>query len=255
MVTLAVRRLAVHEGRGHPPVASPTNIPNLFGICVYAFMCQHSLPQLITPINSKRHVFSYLGTTTLLILIFYCLLSLTGIFCFSEIYDLYTLNFQPPKCLTAFNPDVIATSVYIEYFLALFPVFTISTSFPIIGITLRNNFKHIFGFHQECRRAPYLTFINKVLLPILVLIVPLIIALLTSDIQFLVGMTGSYAGTFIQYIVPASLVLLARRSISNLRLETNHFKSPFSHPFWIFLIFVWSVVCLVVVTVNNIIKI
>ncbi len=32
----------------------------------------------------------------------------------------------------------------IHYFLSLFPVFTLSTNFPIIAITLRNNLKSLF---------------------------------------------------------------------------------------------------------------
>ena len=253
MVVIAVQRLVEKKGKGHPPAISLSNIPNLFGICVYSFMCQHSLPQLITPINKKRRVYAHFGATIFFILIFYCLLSLTGIFCFEDLYDLYTLNFQPPKCSDASSPVYIYTPIYIEYFLALFPVFTLSTSFPIIGITLRNNLTHIIGFHRSSRRLVYKAF-NKVLLPSIVLLIPMCIALLTSDIQFLVGVTGSYAGTFIQYIVPASLVLLARRRIQYFNLENTSFVSPFRHNFWIYLIFVWSVVCLVVVTVNNVLR-
>ena len=36
----------------------------------------------------------------------------------------------------------------VDYFLALFPVFTLSTSFPIIGITLRNNLESILAPHS-----------------------------------------------------------------------------------------------------------
>ncbi len=47
MVTLACIRLAegvVAEPR--PPIANPVGLPNLFGVCVYSFMCHHSLPSL-----------------------------------------------------------------------------------------------------------------------------------------------------------------------------------------------------------------
>ena len=72
-----------------------------------------------------------------LILAFYLLLAFTGIFAFEEINDLYTLNFQPKPG----EPWYLAT---IHYFLSLFPVFTLSTNFPIIAITLRNNLKTLF---------------------------------------------------------------------------------------------------------------
>lgn len=45
MVTLACLRLAngkIH----HPPSFVVDGIPNMFGVCVYSFMCHHSLPSL-----------------------------------------------------------------------------------------------------------------------------------------------------------------------------------------------------------------
>ncbi len=32
----------------HPPVMRIDGLPNLFGVCVYSFMCHHSLPSLGT---------------------------------------------------------------------------------------------------------------------------------------------------------------------------------------------------------------
>ena len=49
----------------------------------------------VTPISNKRNINSLLATDYLVILMFYFLLAFTGIFAFTEINDLYTLNFQP----------------------------------------------------------------------------------------------------------------------------------------------------------------
>ena len=73
----------------------------------------------------------------IVILLFYFLLAFTGIFAFEEINDLYTLNFQP-------DPEEPWYMKVIHYFLSLFPVFTLSTNFPIIAITLRNNLQTLF---------------------------------------------------------------------------------------------------------------
>jgi amino acid permease len=58
MITLAVRK--IHENASSdPPVKVDTNVfnvkgvPNFFGICIYAFMCHHSLPSIITPMKRK----------------------------------------------------------------------------------------------------------------------------------------------------------------------------------------------------------
>ena len=98
MIVLAVIQLAEKKGRGHPAVADISGVPNLFGVCVYSFMCHHSLPSLITPIRNKSRLTAVLAGDYILILVFYAILSFTGIFTFSSIEDLYTLNFQPNEC-------------------------------------------------------------------------------------------------------------------------------------------------------------
>ena len=160
MVALAIVRLT-KDLRGYPPVAELAGVPNLFGVCIYSFMCHHSLPSLsntywtrdnfeslivtsfldnsfpVTPINRKRHIAKLLLSDYFLILVFYLLLAFTAIFAFEEINDLYTLNFQP-------KPGEPWYLAIVHYFLSLFPVFTLSTNFPIIAITLRNNLKTLF---------------------------------------------------------------------------------------------------------------
>jgi amino acid permease len=91
--------IAIFDGRrqGEPKKMSLYGVPSLFGICVYSFMCHHSLPSLITPINNKRGLHLRIGLVYLLILSFYYLLSLTGIFTFPIIEDVYTLNFQKER--------------------------------------------------------------------------------------------------------------------------------------------------------------
>ena len=91
----------------------------------------------VTPISRKRGINALVFLDYFVILLFYFLLAFTGIFAFEEINDLYTLNFQP-------EPDEAWYMKVIHYFLSLFPVFTLSTNFPIIAITLRNNLKTLF---------------------------------------------------------------------------------------------------------------
>lgn len=95
MVALACMNLMkVSQNHPSPPFSRIAGLPNLFGVCVYSFMCHHSLPSLVTPINNKQRLYTLILGDYLLILAFYCLLAFTGIFAFREINDLYTLNFQ-----------------------------------------------------------------------------------------------------------------------------------------------------------------
>ena len=49
---------------------------------------------LVTPISNKKWLYSMMLGDYVLILSFYFLLAFTGIFAFTDINDLYTLNFQ-----------------------------------------------------------------------------------------------------------------------------------------------------------------
>ena len=97
MILLAIIHITSDSGRkGNPPVAEISGVPNLFGVSVYSFMCQHSLPSLVTPIKNKKSLSKLLAADYFLILVFYMLLGMTAIYCFpgDVLKDIYTLNFQ-----------------------------------------------------------------------------------------------------------------------------------------------------------------
>ncbi|XP_030683818.1 transmembrane protein 104 isoform X2 [Nomascus leucogenys] len=241
MIVLALVRIGHGQGEGHPPLADFSGVRNLFGVCVYSFMCQHSLPSLITPVSSKRHLTSLVFLDYVLILAFYGLLSFTAIFCFrgDSLMDMYTLNFA--RC------DVVGLAA-VRFFLGLFPVFTISTNFPIIAVTLRNNWKTLF--HREGGTYPWV--VDRVVFPTITLVPPVLVAFCTHDLESLVGITGAYAGTGIQYVIPAFLVYHCRRD-TQLAFGcgvTNKHRSPFRHTFWVGFVLLWAFSCFIFVTAN-----
>ena len=125
------------------------------------------------------------------IMMFYLLLSYTGSFAFgTSLEDFYTLNFLPEKSKSSTQGTLLKV---IDYYLSLFPVFTISASFPIIGITLRNNLKSLYFFINSKMANTASTTDTKFIrfgLPLITLVPPLIISLITHDLQLLVGITG-----------------------------------------------------------------
>jgi len=246
MIVLAIYQLSTNEQKPQPKIADFAQVPNLFGVCVYSFMCHHSLPSMITPIRDKKRVSLLLRVDYLLILGFYILLSLTAVFAFTHIPDLYTLTFEPSKCP---NPDNPAPAFF-QYFLALFPVFTLSTSFPIIGITLRNNLQTLFL--TDGKIYPFL--IRRVLFPLLVLLPPVAVALATNQVDILVGITGSYAGSAIQYFIPVALVYCGRKEVQKRFGSVNNYShtSPFKHVAWLIGLIIWAVACVVFVTVKHV---
>ena len=96
------------------------------------------------------------------------------------------------------------------------------------------------------------TMITRVVCPLLALLPPVAVAIGTNQVEVLVGITGSYAGAGIQYVIPAALVYLARKDFVAIGGGYQH-RSPFSHKGWVFLTFTWTFVAIVFVTVNHII--
>lgn len=293
MIGLASIAVLDGKGRGKPVSANVGGLPNLFGVCVYSFMCHHSLPSLVTPIDKKRKIFWLIFADFLLILVFYLLLSFTGSLAFGNLADIYTLNFQRDKlvfipwslrfninltplhcrCTSGTGDDIVPQVTFLQYFLPLFPVLTLSASFPIISITLTNNLKSLFipvldtSFNSNSQdpttieiSLPKNVFINRILFPLASIIPPVMLALITEDLQTLVGFTGSYAGTAIQYIIPALLVFYARNRSpfdenslagEGLRIR-NSFRSPFRNRFWVMFVLIWAFLSIVFVTLDHI---
>ncbi|XP_017467297.1 PREDICTED: transmembrane protein 104 homolog isoform X2 [Rhagoletis zephyria] len=248
MITVALSILLSKGAAGHPPTANIYGVPPLFGACIYSFMCHHSLPSLLTPISDKQKIRSIISYDYILICTFYIVLSLTGAFAFAELQDLYTLNFIP---------DTISGHMYganvllaIEYFLTLYPVFTLSTTYPIIAITLRNNLQTFF-LDME-RFDSYNYFLRKILFPLLAVVPPFIITYFTESITSLVAFTGSYSGAGIQCIIPICLVYFARQTCTELLGNgiVNSFRSPFQSKYWLLFILFWSLICICLVTID-----
>ncbi|VDL76443.1 unnamed protein product [Nippostrongylus brasiliensis] len=259
MIVLASTQMIANGAATTPPVANIHGFGSLFGVAVYAFMCHHSIPSLVTPMSSKSGVFMKLSLVYLLVLSFYFTLSLTGSFAFVHVQDVYTLNFL--------HDDLTSVFYFIcDHFLALFPVFTLTTNYPIVGVTLINNVRVVRDLlipvsvrscgqnGQKPKRSfshiafkPY-----DAIIPIAVLGLPTLISLLTDDVLLLATVTGSYPGVAVQFLIPCLLVASARKhakSVLNFPVPKKY-ASPFQSKYWSIAIFVWAIFAIVMVTLN-----
>eukprot|EP00795_Rhopilema_esculentum_P009077 gene9080-16731_t len=237
MIALALYGIERHKNRGNAPVFNLSKLPNFFGVSVYSFMCQHSLPSILTPTKQKNRMNMILTTSYSAISAFYLLLTLTAVFCFpvEKLNDIYTLNF-------------LDSWPGFAYFLALFPVFTLSSNFPIIAITLRENIKSIFQREGKSCSA----IVDRIVFPLVTILPPIAVAFVTQDVEMLVGVTGSYAGSIIQYVIPVTLVFCGRKQARKLfGSYVNKHRSIFRHRWWIFFVIVWTVLCIGLVTVQH----
>jgi len=133
MVVLATLRLiSPTQKHGYTPASNFIAMPQLIGASIYAFMCHHSIPSVISPIKNKNNILLKVAANFLLVYTLYMCLCMTGVFAFPRVNELYTINFTPSQDTGLFYK-------LIDSILVLFPVLTISISFPVIAITLRNN--------------------------------------------------------------------------------------------------------------------
>ncbi|CAI2356566.1 unnamed protein product [Caenorhabditis sp. 36 PRJEB53466] len=271
MISLATMQLSSQGAAAHPPAYNFHGFGSLFGCAVYAFMCHHSIPSLITPMRTKDNVFGKIAVVYGIVGVFYFTLSLTGAFAFEHVQDIYTLNFLH---------DDNTSFVYslIDYFLAFFPIITLTSSYPIIALTLINNFKVVKDIlcpktgqeneslleedrqdgdndtddEREVRPVRNERSIFEVLVPTIVLALPTFLSLLTDDMLLLASITGSFPGVAVQFAIPCLLVTAARkhaRSVLNFPVPRKN-NSPFQSPIWIVLISCWAGFSMIMVLLN-----
>eukprot|EP00026_Physarum_polycephalum_P008418 Phypoly_transcript_08502.p1 GENE.Phypoly_transcript_08502~~Phypoly_transcript_08502.p1 ORF type:complete len:470 (+),score=23.36 Phypoly_transcript_08502:93-1502(+) len=255
MIILAIVFISQNRGANPHELAKfeMSGLPNLFGLAVYAFMCHHSLPSIITPVTNKKGIHKVMGLDFLFVFLAYITLCLTAQFAFGTetnptctresrgfvpctIQQLYNLNFA------SYNVRVIAD------FLALYSLFTLTTNYPLIAITLRNNV--LLAVPERWGRPK----VRYAIVSLAASIIPIIVALITQSVDKLVSFTGSYAGLGIQMVIPALLAYRSRIVIANTfgKYTVNPYRSFFAGPGWIWAILVLSGAFLCMVTFNHI---
>lgn len=247
MIILVIVQIGLGQNRaGSLSLANPQGLPALFGISIYSFMCHHSLPGMVTPMSTKRHLYKLLMVDFIVILALYMLLSYTAVFRFgSLLQDLYTLNFFPPN---SYTPAVIS------YFIVLFPVFTLTTNFPIISVTLRETIKELFHTFRRNKKYPFV--IEYIAFPLIAIVPPFAIAYGTQNEELLVAITGSLPGVGVQYVIPVFLGIVARRMATReLGSYNNKHRTIVNNLVFAVLILVWAAICVVLVLVYQILKV
>eukprot|EP01135_Chromosphaera_perkinsii_P009636 Nk52_evm86s1810 gene=Nk52_evmTU86s1810 len=215
----------------------------LFGGAIYSFVCHHSLPGMVTPIENKKDFGEVIGLDYVMVYSLYSILCLTATFTFGDyhnISDIYTLDFK----------DV--TFLFIGKFLALFPVVTLSSSFPIIAVTTANNLRTLFtgGEHKQ-----FSWFVDRIVFPSVTIFPPIVLAYCTENVEMLVSITGSYCGLGIVFVIPVFIVLAARKRLSQiLGNYNNHHRSFFASDKWCFAILVFCMISVLAITYKHLIQ-
>eukprot|EP00741_Cyanophora_paradoxa_P022705 tig00021494_g21927.t1 len=269
------------------PLVQPSRLPLLFGTAIYSFMCHHSVPSIVAPIRNKASLGALLAGVFGAVAAAYLALCYTALAAFGSVRNgACRLEPGPPCAIQPLYSLNFASSDwrFLARFLALFPVFTLSSNFPLIAITLRNNLSqlyfelapprrryhppHVAGPHAapDCEQADEARLEAEALkggddatghervsplgaaATLLAVAPPLALAAATQNVKLLVGVTGSFAGLAIQFVIPPLLVLAARR-LCRAKLgphapRLNPHRSPFGAPAWAYGMLAWAALCL-----------
>lgn len=104
-----------HQGRATTEVwayEAPQQLPTFFGVCIYSFMCHHSLPGLITPIRNKRHIPRVIAAVFALVLLLYLALCITATFRFHP-QDIH-VRFKFIHSLSTYLKSLIDPNPYLD---------------------------------------------------------------------------------------------------------------------------------------------
>lgn len=221
MLGISIRVIVKEKTHNHPPLATLKGFPRMFGICVYAFMCHHSVPSMLTPVDKKKHLFWGLIGVYGLVLFCYYLITMTGIFAFEHIDSVYSLNFVMNQCKEDQNSTSAeaANVPVLNIFLPSYPVFTIFSSYTVIALTLINNLRVLLerwiNPDQPALKYTY---------PLIAIVPPMIVSLFTENVALIVSLVGAYTGSLIQYVFPSLLVYYSRRIIITKHLKLLYGK-------------------------------
>ncbi|VDD84866.1 unnamed protein product [Enterobius vermicularis] len=265
MIMLAVISLFKDGVEASPHFFEINGFGSLFGTTVYAFMCHHSLPGIVTPMRQKRNVIAGIGVVYIIILLFYITLSLTGSYAFRKVFDVYTLNFLHDEDAQSLLYKIL------HYFLALFPVFTLSSNYPIVANTLANNLYVLFESLlpspvSEERQSLLSSAVDSELSPpsplierrkkftrgcciFSVIAIPACISFFTDNVLLLASLTGSYPGVGVQYLIPSGIFCRYNRREFGTPVPAES-SSPFKSMFWPYAMFAWSALAIGMVTAN-----
>ena len=260
MIGISIAMLAIEmPAYPLPPLARVPGFPVLFGVSIYAFMTQHCLPGMITPMTTKRGItWMILGNFTF-ILAFYLLLSYTAVFRFTtnELFDIYTINFF--KLFELSDPIGDRVLSVLGYYIILYPIFTLTTNFPISSITLRENLKALARLivRPWMGDKPFPFLLEFLLFPTIAIVPPLAIAFGTTSIEVLMSITGGFPGIWLQYMIPASLAFAGKYIITRkLKMEyKNKHESPFSHIFFLIFVIIWTITSMILIITDDVLSI
>lgn len=202
------------DGVKNVPMINTQGIPALYSNGVNAFMVHHSLPGFLAPLEPQADAKKVIYTSYLVAYSIYLILALTALSAFGgQVPALYNLAFQHQDSV----PFIMTQ------FLHAYPLTTFSV-YPIVAITMRNNLLNALQLDppnpENLKTKDYIATLSVVILPGMV-------AYLTTDVQSIVRIFSGYFGLSLMLFVPSALVHWARKNLQEDPDVTFSLKSSF----------------------------
>eukprot|EP01100_Stratorugosa_tubuloviscum_P000166 TRINITY_DN1036_c0_g1_i7.p1 TRINITY_DN1036_c0_g1~~TRINITY_DN1036_c0_g1_i7.p1 ORF type:complete len:531 (-),score=214.01 TRINITY_DN1036_c0_g1_i7:54-1610(-) len=224
-------------------IQSPTlfdfkNLDQIFTIAIFAFVCQHGVPELLhlsgVPNRAavKRAPFVMCATLALIFLLYNSLSITTVLYFGSEgfpsIITLEWTNYDG-KCFGC-ESSAPGWAVFISYLIAIFPTITVSAAFPLSALTLSSTLDVV-----TCRLledSKYSWIIEKewenrrrIVIRLIVIWPSFILGMFIKDYSTIIVWPGMFA-FFISMIIPALLQIKSLQACTKI-YGPEISKSPF----------------------------
>ena len=206
-----------------------------FGPSMLAVTCHYNMPDAIQPLRTKENAKSVAFVALGISCVFYFALGLLGATSFDDVNPLITLNWSTytgigngweDPVAAAGQPSAPAWSVALKLFVLIFPLVNVTSSFPMIGVTVGDN---LFPIFPQAIKSRLGTNLSRKLCRLSISVPPIVMALLFHRLDDILTV-GGFFGFVMTLLVPCAFQYYGR-IYCNQRFG-NDSITPFTVPFW-----------------------
>jgi len=232
-----------------------------FGPSMLALNCHYNIPNVLQPLESKRNARTVTMSALSLSLVLYILLGILGALAFEEVSPMVSLNWSTftacgngwTDCSKTSDGDVYffrASGALIHLLILLFPVLNIVSAYPMIGVTLGDNYK--MSVPEDFVRRFGSRNVTAAM-RMLAVLPPMILAATFKKLGTIFAVAGIF-GFFLQLTIPCYLQISSQDYCNKLfgqgSWKTQYSVPLISNPVFVQILFVFSFIIVAVAFID-----